>query len=136
MNRVFLDTDIIFDMFLERHPYYVSSMLVFEMAHKRRVELYVSSVCFTNLFYIMRKKYPFNRTMSYLKKLIKVSTVLSVDKGIIDSAIESGFNDFEDAVQYYTALNNNIEVILTRNISDYKKDDIPVMTAEQFLKAF
>jgi hypothetical protein len=61
--------------------------------------------------------------------------VSTVDEKIIDLALQSVFSDFEDAIQYFTAIQNNIPVILTRNLKDYKSSAIPVMTADDFLKA-
>src|ERR1051326_8546700 len=60
--------------------------------------------------------------------------VLPVDEKTIDLALQSVFKDFEDAIQYYTAVQNNIPVFLTRNLKDYKKAAIPVTTAEDFMK--
>jgi predicted nucleic acid-binding protein len=61
-------------------------------------------------------------------------TVLNVDGLIIRKALESEFKDFEDAVQYYTAIENNMDCIITRNVDDYKKSIIPVYTPTELLK--
>ena len=82
----------------------------------------------------MRKKLKREQVIDYLKKLNSIVNVLAVDERIISSAIQSDFNDFEDAVQYFTAKENGMEVLLTRNIEDYKVEDISIMTAEEFLK--
>ena len=60
-------------------------------------------------------------------------TVLSIDSKTIDLAIASGFNDFEDAIQYYAAIENGITTLITRNIKDYKKANINVMSPESFM---
>jgi len=61
---------------------------------------------------------------------------LPVDEKIISLALNSDFRDFEDAIQYYCAVENKIKMILTRNLSDFKKSAIPVATAEEFVKSF
>jgi predicted nucleic acid-binding protein len=68
-----------------------------------------------------------------LNKLLVYVDILSVDSDIIRLALNSIFKDFEDAVQYYTSIKNNLDIILTRNIKDYKSTDIPVMTPDEFL---
>jgi predicted nucleic acid-binding protein len=60
--------------------------------------------------------------------------VLPVDERVIEQSLNSEFNDFEDAIQYFTAVNNGIKIILTRNKTDYKKSKILILTAEEFLK--
>jgi len=48
-------------------------------------------------------------------------------------ALNSEFDDFEDAIQYFSALQNEIEILLTRNLKDYKKAQITVLTAQDFI---
>jgi hypothetical protein len=59
--------------------------------------------------------------------------VLGVDDKIIGLSLNSEFKDFEDAIQYYTAIENNISTLITRNLKDYKYAQIAVITAEDFL---
>lgn len=61
--------------------------------------------------------------------------VLPVNDKIIDLSLASNFTDFEDAIQHYTAIENDIKILLTRNIRDYKNADITVMTAQQYLNS-
>jgi len=61
-------------------------------------------------------------------------TVLSVSDKVVELALLSDFKDFEDALQYYTALENGVTLLLTRNLKDFKTAGIPIMTAEQYLK--
>ena len=60
--------------------------------------------------------------------------VLPVDEKIIDLALASGFRDFEVAIQYYVSIENKIQYLLTRNVKDYKKAEIKIITPEQYLK--
>jgi predicted nucleic acid-binding protein len=61
-------------------------------------------------------------------------TVLPVTDKAIDLALASRFADFEDAIQYFTAIEHAIKTLITRNLKDYKHADIPVMTADSYLK--
>ena len=65
------------------------------------------------------------------KELGKDTKAIS-DKEIGES-LNSNINDFEDGVQYFIALNNSINNLITRNISDYKGLDINVLTPKDFL---
>ncbi len=56
-----------------------------------------------------------------------------MDDKIIDLSLNSYFNDFEDTIQYYTAIENKFEIIITRNLRDFKLSKIPVMTANDYL---
>lgn len=71
-----------------------------------------------------------------MRKLKTLINILPVDERIIEQALNSEFNDFEDAIQYFTAVNNGINLLLTRNKVDYKKSKITISTSEEFLKTW
>ena len=135
VEKVFVDTDIILDLLSNREPFYFHSAKLFSAADKNEIGLHVSSLAFANLNYILSKQYSTDQAKKKLLKFKTLVTVLAVTDKIIELALASDFKDFEDAVQYFTAIENNIKVLLTRNLKDYKSSEIPVMTAEQFLKA-
>ncbi len=134
VKLVFLDTDIILDFLMKREPFHLASSSVFELAKQGIIKLNASATCFTNLFYVFRKIAGNNKAKQALNSLLIYINVLEVNSYIIKTSLESSFSDFEDAVQYYTALNNKMDILLTRNISDYIQDGIPVMKPEEFIK--
>jgi predicted nucleic acid-binding protein len=109
------------------------AMNVISLANQSNFKLLTSSVAFVNVHYFLDK---FDRAAKFplLKGLKSVISIIEVGEPIIDLALKSGLNDFEDAVQYYAALSAKADVIVTRNIKDYKQSTIPVLTAEQFLR--
>jgi len=136
MDRVFVDTDIIIDLFAEREPFYRFSAGLFTLIDSGTVKGHVSPVTVTNLHYILSRLLDRVRAYKSLQKLTALVTVLPVDEKTIDLALSSDFRDFEDAVQYYTALQNRMKCLITRNVNDYRLADIPVMTAEEYLSIF
>lgn len=119
---------------MKREPFHLASSSVFELAKQGIIKLNASATCFTNLFYVFRKIAGNNKAKQALNSLLIYINVLEVNSYIIKTSLESSFSDFEDAVQYYTALNNKMDILLTRNISDYIQDGIPVMKPEEFIK--
>ena len=134
MEKVFVDTDIILDLLSNREPFYIHSANLFSAADKNEIKLYVSSLSFANLNYILSKQYSVDQARKKLQKFKTLVTVLSVTDKVIELALSSDFKDFEDGIQYFTAIENNIKTLLTRNLKDYKSAQISVLTAEQFLK--
>jgi predicted nucleic acid-binding protein len=135
METVFVDTDIILDLLSEREPFYIHSATLFSRADKGEIKLFVSSLSFANLNYMLSRQYSTDQARKKLLKFKTLVTVLAVNDKIIDLALSSDFRDFEDGIQYFTSIENNIKIILTRNLRDFKTSEIPVMTAEQFLSA-
>jgi predicted nucleic acid-binding protein len=135
MEKVFVDTDIMLDLLSARKPFYLHSATLFSRADKGEIRLFVSSLSFANLHYMLSRQYNADQARKKLLKFKTLVTVLSVNDKIIDLALSSDFKDFEDGIQYFTAIENGIKIILTRNLRDFKTSEIPVMTAEQFLSA-
>lgn len=134
MEKVFVDTDIILDLLANRDPFYKHAAILFSEADKSNIELYVSSLSFSNLNYLLSKQYSPDQSRKKLLKFKTLVTVLAVTDKIVELALSSDFKDFEDGLQYFTATENGVKRLLTRNLKDYKAAEIIVMTAEQFLK--
>ena len=135
MEKVFVDTDIILDLLAQREPHYQYSAKVFSMADLGEIKLCVSSLSFSNLNYILSKQFTSEQARKKLLTFKALVTVLNVSDKSVDLALNSDFQDFEDALQYFTALESKISTLLTRNLKDYKKADISVLTAEQYIKS-
>ncbi|MEQ8186680.1 MAG: PIN domain-containing protein [Candidatus Eremiobacterota bacterium] len=136
MNEVFIDSDIILDLLMKREPHYLSAAKLFTIIEKGNVKAFVSPLIFSNLFYILRKITSKERAKNSLKKLKFLVNILEVNEYIIELSLEADFNDFEDAIQYYTALENKIDCLITRNKKDYKKSLITICTAEEYILNF
>src|ERR1019366_1931705 len=134
MEKVFVDTDIVLDALPICEPFYIHAAYLFSEADKNEAKIYVSSLSFSNLNYILSKQYSTDQARKKLLKFKTLVTVLAVTDKVVELALSSDFKDFEDGMQYYTAIENNIKTLLTRNLKDYKSAEIAVMTAEQFLK--
>lgn len=137
MIHVFSDTDIILDMITGRMPYSMEASTFFTLVEKGKIKSSTSALSFSNIYYVLRKYASHQRVVSRLKELSEILHIMTVDEKIINNALQSGFKDFEDAIQYHTALSYpDIDVLVTRNIKDYKKADLPVMTPQTFLKTY
>jgi len=135
MTDLFIDTDVIIDFLLDRKPFSREAAIIFTLIEQKKLRGYSSSLTFSNLYYVLRKIESHNKVISKLDSLSKLVGILKVEEQTIKNALASGFPDFEDSIQYYSAIyNKKIDVIITRNIRDYKKSNIPVMTPGDFLK--
>ena len=111
MQKVFVDTDIVLDLLAERQPNYPFAALLFTLSDKGKVHLNVSSITFSNLNYILAKQFSNKKARQILTTFKVLVKILSVDEKIIELALASEFSDFEDAIQYYTAIENNITTL-------------------------
>ena len=128
-----MDTDIALDLLASRQPHYLPAARLFSLADQSKIQLYVSSLSFSNLHYLLTKQYSRDESLKILRDFNVLVHVTGVDDKIVGLALNSTFTDFEDAIQYYAALEENVSVLVTRNLRDYKEAGIPVLTAEGYL---
>lgn len=131
--RVFLDTNIVIDYLSKREPFGEKACRIFLLSQETEVELCISALSFTTIYYVLRRECPHWKLLELLEDLRSLVTVLSTDNEIIEKAIKSDFSDFEDAVQYYTALSAGSNFIVTRNVKDYTAAKVAVLTPQEFL---
>ena len=135
MINLFIDTDVIIDFLTDRKPDSRQAAIIFTLIEHNKIKGYVSSLTFSNLYYILKKFEPHRKVISKLDNISELLAILKVDRQTIKDAIKSGFADFEDSIQYYCALNSKkIDILITRNTKDYKNSEIPVMTPADYLK--
>lgn len=136
MKKVFVDSDIILDLLAKREPNYIFAAKLFTLIDQQKIIGFTSPIVFANLHYLLKKNTSNLSALKSLRKLKTLINILPVDERVIEQSLNSDFSDFEDAIQYFTAVNNGINLILTRKKVDFKKSKIPIATAEEYLKSW
>lgn len=133
MKKVFVDTNVLLDILLERNPWANDAAVLFSMADRKEIELLCCSLSFSTAIYMMQRfKYTRKEIVSKLSIIKSICTVTTVNEAVIDRMLQSDFNDLEDAIQYYSALAFGAEIIVTRNIKDFTASKIPVVSPHDF----
>lgn len=133
MENVFVDTNIVIDLLQKRDEFYKEAQELFTLADRKKIKLYISALTFANTYYILSRFYSSDEAKKILSKFKVLVEVLPTTDKIIELALASDFKDFEDAIQFYTALESSLKVIITRNKKDFKNNLIPVFSAKEFL---
>jgi predicted nucleic acid-binding protein len=134
MKKVFVDTNIVIDLLAKREPFFKEAQELFTLADKKEIRVLISSLTFANAFYSISKHYKNTETKNHLQKFKILVEILPLDEKVIELALSSDFADFEDGLQYFVALNNGADIIITRNKKDFKTATIPVLSADEYLK--
>ncbi|NBG65495.1 type II toxin-antitoxin system VapC family toxin [Acidiluteibacter ferrifornacis] len=135
MKKLFVDTNIVIDLLSRREPFFEEAAILFSLADKKQVELSISSLTIANTSYTLLRQMDSSKTKSILRKLKLILEILPLDDKVVGLALnDDTFTDFEGGLQYFTAVENQQEVIITRNLKDFKNSIIPTMTAKQFIE--
>lgn len=132
--KIFLDTNVILDFFIERKEFEEDSEQLFEYILSKKVIAVVCSISYGTIDYIMEKN-KYNKTVrkERLNWLYRNCNTDFLNHSKLRNALNSNFSDFEDALQYYSAQSSQCDFIITRNPKDYQTSEIPVYTTQGFL---
>lgn len=132
MKRLFLDTNIVIDLLEKREPFCQDAIRLFTMAYSGKIEFVVSPMTYSTASFLLRR-HGSEGVRRLLSNFRQLTGVADCGEHIVDDALASQFKDFEDALQYFTALEAKADAIITRNGGDFKASALPVMTAGEFL---
>lgn len=133
MDKVFLDTNVILDYLLARTPFDFEAKRFYEAAELGNIELYASALTICNIAYIVRKIKSIEDFNTIAADLSLLMTITPINETIINHALSLGYKDFEDAVQYSSALNElGLTHFITRNKGDFQQTILPVLTPSQY----
>lgn len=135
MDNVLIDTDVLLDFFFDREPFSDHATQVLNRCETGQLNGFTTPVIISNVYYLLNKIGKHDIVIEKIKQLLTIIDIIAMDKSVVLNALNSKFKDFEDALQNFAAVENGkIKVILTRNIKDFKKSDLAVMTPETYLK--
>ncbi len=132
--KVYIDTNIIIDLLAKRKPFYIESLKIFSLADTKEIELVTSSLNIVNSHYILNDIMKIKDARLIIGKFKVLTQSFDLNDKIIELALnDMKFKDFEDGIQYYTALESKCEIIITRNRKDFKNSAIPVLSPKEYL---
>lgn len=132
MTYFFLDTNVIIDFIADRKPFSKAAAKLFDFSEKGKIKIFISSLSYNNIYYVVKKATSHKEMITILRELESMTETVDVTKSIIKSSLSSDFKDFEDAIQYYTAISNKkMTAIVTRDTKDYKNSDLAILSPEE-----
>ncbi len=135
MKKIFLDTNIIIDFLGERLDFYDAAAKIMTLADKKKIEVYTSPISIATAYYLLSKFENPKAGLEKIRKFKVLTSIATMNDEVVEKAINSDFKDFEDALQYFSAIASNCNLVITRNEKDFKNALIPVMSAESFLQS-
>ena len=137
MEPILIDTDVCLDSLAGREPWNSDANRIFHASVEGLANLFISSLTFSNLFYLLGRRHGSKKTVQKLMAMRELVSVSTVDEEIIDLALQSGWSDFEDAVQYFSALDAGCGLLVTRNIADYNAvNDLRIIDSASFVSEY
>ena len=134
MKNVFIDTNILMDIFANRHPFIKNSLKIYTLGAEKKINLFTTSNTITTLHYLLKKIISEEKTRMALEEVVENISIIPIDNEIIKKSLKSSHKDFEDAIQITSAQSiPTMDCIITRDLKDFKNSEIKVYTPDEFL---
>ncbi len=131
--KLLLDTNVILDVLAKREGFYDASAAIWKLCEIKRLSGSISALSIANIMYILRKELSPEKIEKVVQMLGMIFEIVELGQDDLLKASSIQWTDFEDAIQYVTAIRIHAECIVTRNVTDYKADSINVKTPSQLL---
>lgn len=135
MTKIFLDSDVLLDLFIEREPHHTIAQRLLTVLKRKGSQCYTSPIVLANVNYILAKAKGREYSIGKLRSLRALLNVLQIDERIVDAAVASPQTDFEDTLQLQCALANGTNTLITRNVRHYPKARIQIVDPMQYLSS-
>ncbi len=134
-DKLFLDTNVVVDLLGEREPFYDAIAKIVTLADKGKIQLIVSAFTYPTVYYLLSRFEDKELVKEKIRKFKVIAGTSDLTDKIINKGLSSRFNDFEDSLQYYCAVETDCNVLITRNGKDFKADEISVLTPDEYVNS-
>lgn len=131
--KALIDTNVLLDHLAKRDGFYQDAAIIFSLVNDGYMTGIISAISIVNCAYVLPKHYDGQAVLENIKLMLKMFTVANVDSMVLQDAAAISPNDYEDAVQYFSALKYNPDLIITRDKKGFQDFNIPVMTPADFV---
>lgn len=134
MIKILFDTDVCLDFILHRQPFFTEADEIFLRCSNAEFEAYICAVTPINIFYVGRKEIGRSKVIQAIDDLLIMTKICTTNSKILQTALISPITDYEDAVQHESAVAENLDAVVTRNLKDFKNATIDVYSPDEFLQ--
>ncbi|MBI4612564.1 MAG: PIN domain-containing protein [Planctomycetes bacterium] len=133
--KVFIDTNVLLDVLAERKAFYADAMRIWTLSESGRIGGHVSAISFSNCYYIVHRHAGRRSADKAVRLLRDVFEPVDLTAQILNQAIDAGFADFEDAIQFHSAVHAQAKCVITRNPDHFPRTPLSVLSPAEFLAA-
>jgi predicted nucleic acid-binding protein len=136
-NRILADVNVCLDLLLDRKPHVEYSGRIFELAEQKKITLLISGISVDTIFYVMRPAMGASAATKTLNTLLGITGIAEVNEQVVREALEAGWSDLEDALQFYTAKHAGCSYLITRDPGGFKQavSEPIIQTPKQFFES-
>ena len=132
--KIFLDTNIILDVLVKREPYYIDSARIWTLIKEKSIQGYISAITINNFYYIIKKLKNSKIAENFIDEILDDFEIVPLTKDILRQSRTIPGKDYEDSIQYFSAINTGCQFLITRNKKDFISTGLNIISPTEFLK--
>jgi predicted nucleic acid-binding protein len=131
--KIFVDTNVLLDVLAKREPFYADAARIWSLAECGKIQAHVSVISLNNIYYVVRKEGNLKKAELSLRLMRNVFTPVPLDVQILNQAIDADFSDFEDAIQFYSAIHTAARCLVTHDMDHFPETVLPVLSPAEYI---
>lgn len=133
--KIFVDANILISVLNKEYPLFTHSARILSLSGNNNFEIYTSPICLAIAFYFAEKKYKTKPAREKIALLCQHIFIAPTTGSVVENTISNKkINDFEDGLEYYSAIESNCSYIITEDKNDFYFSEIPVMNSKTFFE--
>jgi predicted nucleic acid-binding protein len=135
--KVFLDANVLVSVLNKEYPLFTYSSRVVSLVDNSKYKVFTSPLCLAIAFYFAEKKHGNANARHRIHLLIEKLKFTAIEEQTV-FAVEKNkkIHDFEDGLQYYSAMDSGCKCIVTEDLNDFYFSEIEVLNSRQFLEKY
>ncbi|MDQ2864256.1 MAG: PIN domain-containing protein [Bacteroidota bacterium] len=135
--RIFLDANILVSVLNKEYPLFTHTSRILTLADKSKFTIFTAPVCLAIAFYFAEKKFRTASAKNKIQILCEHVNIAGATKNTVSKTLQNpSINDFEDGLEYYAALENKCDCIVTEDVNDFYFSEIEVLKSEAFFDKY
>jgi predicted nucleic acid-binding protein len=131
--RIFVDANILVSVLNKEYPLFTYTSRILSLVDSTHFQVFTSPVCLAIAFYFAEKKFKAKVAKQKISVLCEHIQITKTDGMSVKQTLQnSSIKDFEDGLQYYSAIDSNCSCIVTEDVHDFYFADIEVLKSERF----
>ncbi|MGN6212834.1 PIN domain-containing protein [Parafilimonas sp.] len=133
--KIFVDANILVSVLNKEYPLFTHSARILSLSGNKNFEIYTSPICLAIAFYFAEKKHKAKAAREKIALLCQHIFIIPATGSVVEKTISNKkINDFEDGLEYYSAMESNCSYIITEDKNDFYFSEIPVMNSKTFFE--
>ncbi|HVZ95694.1 MAG TPA: PIN domain-containing protein [Chitinophagaceae bacterium] len=135
--KIFLDANILISVVNKEYPLFTYTSRILSLSGRTKLSMYTSPVCLAIAFYFAEKKHKHPVAKNKIEILHRHINITGITTATVAKALQNpSVIDFEDGLEYYSALESKCNCIITEDVQDFYFSEIEILKSEDFFNKY